>query len=273
MTDMNLGPTGLTDGNGTVVAEAQPSSGQGRVLQLGPDYKLAVDLYGNMSYGRDRTYSGLNTGVYSSGTDTDAYPYNAVMSPWWDGSDATGSFEFPYTYIITGPTYESNSANTYYPLSINAGGFRAPNSGANLIIQRSYGRAGPAQNGGSSIGWSGSGTHQGGLYASFRIGDSAWSDMYENSLINQKTTYHRVISDYGMLLSHSTGSGTWWVRLRGGFEYVIHSKHPAWPKWVQPSGPALTVSGNPNYQTWPSTTTTVNNANLNTNFNATASFG
>lgn len=262
MADMNLGPTGLTDGNGTVVAEAQPSSGSGRVLQLGPDYKLAIDLYGQETYST-RNFSGLNTNVYSNGTSTENDAYSAIMSPLWDGDSKTGSFEFPYTYLVTGPTYESNSANTYYPLSLHPGGFRTAHSGANVIIQRGYSRSGPAQNGGSSIGWTGSSSHQGGMFVAFRIGDSAWSDMYENALIRYRRTYHTCISDYGLLLGNTTGSGPWWVRLRGGFQYIVHSKHPAWPRWVQPGGGALTYQGNTNYQTWPGTTTSVANTTFN----------
>jgi hypothetical protein len=265
MANMNLGPNGLKDENGTIVAEPHPSSGAGRVLQLGPDYKLGVDLFGNETW-RNRSFSGLNTGVYSGGTSSVSDAYYAIMTPHWDGDSSTGSFEFPYTYVVTGPTYESNSANTYYPLSLAPGGFRTAHSGANIVIQRSYGHPGPAQNGGASIGWTGSTTHQGGLYLSFRVGDSAWSDMFESQLVRYRLTYHEVVSDYGMLLGNTTGSGPFWIRLRGGFVYYIHSKHPAWPAWVQPNGPALTHAGNPNYQTWPGTTTTVNNSVFNGNY-------
>ena len=175
------------------------------------------------------------------------------------GGDA--SAEFPYKYTITGPTHESNSANTYYPCSFYAHGFRSPSAGPNLLITRFYGETGPAQNGGSSIGWTGSSSHQGGLYAAFRIGDSAWSDMHERQLYRLRYTYHNTIANIGMNLTVNTGSprgsGPFWVMLRGGFKYIIYAKMPVNPVWVTPGGPCVNYGGNPNYQEWPNTTTTV----------------
>ena len=169
------------------------------------------------------------------------------------------SAEFPYYYELYSPNSESNAANTYYPCSFYSGGFRSPSAGPNLLIMRGYGDTGPAQRGGASIGWSGSSTHQGGLYASFRIGDSAWSDMSEQQLVRVRRTYHETISDYGMLLANSNGSGSFWIRMRGGFRFHVYAKMPVNPTWVTPGGGALNYNGNPNYQTWPTTTTSQNN--------------
>lgn len=177
----------------------------------------------------------------------------------------TSSVEFPYYYELFSPNSESNAANTYYPCSFYTGGFRSPSSGANLIIARSYGDTGPAQRGGSSIGWNDSSTHQGGLYASWRIGDSAWSDMYEAQLVRSKRTYHVTISDFGMLLANNNGSGPFWVRLRGGFRYHVYAKMPVNPSWVTPGGGALNHNNDPNYQVWPQTTTSVNDSRFSDN--------
>lgn len=173
----------------------------------------------------------------------------------------SASLEFPYRYEIEAPNTDSNAANSYYPISFDTGGFRAPSAGPNLLIMRSYGAVGPAQRGGSSIGWTGSSTHQGGLYAAFRIGDSAWSDMNEHQLIRLRYSYHTTIADEGMMLTVNTGtprgSGPFWLRLRGGFTYTVFAKHPVNPTWVTPGGANLSYGGNPSYQSWPDVTTTV----------------
>lgn len=264
-----LTPTeiGTSDANLKIqlLSASESDNGQ-KTLMLGNGVNLGIDQYGDESgWGQTRTITGVNTSVYGSSSRTIQQPYRAFVHPYGDAATA-GSFEFPYVYAITGPTYESNSANTYYPLSLSPGGFRTHSSGANIVIWRSYGHPGPAQNGGSSIGWTGSSSHQGGLYLSFRAGDSAWSDMFESQLVRHKHTYHTTVSDYGMLLGNTTGSGPFWVRLRGGFQYYVGSKHPCWPTWVTPGGPALTYNGNPNYQTWPGTTTSVANSTFNSNY-------
>lgn len=172
------------------------------------------------------------------------------------------SYEFPFSYDLYTPNTESNAANTYYPVSFNTGGFRSASSGANLLIMRFYSWAGPAQRGGSSIGWTGSSSHQGGLYAAFRIGDSAWSDMHESQLVRVRRTYHDTMSDYGMMLTYDSGrgSGPFWVRLRGGFHYRVYSKMPCFPTNVTPGGSVFSYNGNDAYQSWPGTTTSVNNS-------------
>lgn len=177
------------------------------------------------------------------------------------------NYNMPHVMYIETPANEANSANTYYPVSFNTPGHGGGQFG-NMVITRRYYDTGPAQRGGASIGWNDSSTHQGGLEAWFHVGESAWSDYYSARLLYYRYTYHNTISDYGMMLTSDSrfGSGPFWVRLRGGFAYWIHATFPISPANVTPGGTVFyyPTEGNA-YQTWPGTTTSVQNTNFNSN--------
>lgn len=181
-----------------------------------------------------------------------------------NGSTGSPTYEFPYVYDLYTPNSDSDASNRYYPVSFKCPAFRSATSGANLIIARHYGDPGPAQRGGSSIGWTGSSSHQGGLYLSFRIGDSAWSDMYEAQLVRHRMTYHNTVSYYGIMqaISYNNGSGEFYVLLRGGFFYRIYQKHPGQPTAVTPGGTVADGYG----WTWPATLTTVQDTTFNNQY-------
>ena len=173
---------------------------------------------------------------------------------------------FFYTFTVlprTDPgtgSYDSDGANRYYPVSFATGGVRRPSAMPNLVIMRSYSASGPyqfEQANSVDIGWTGSGTHQGGLYSCWHAGDSAWSDMNEQQCTRHRNTYHQTIGDSVMRLSYSTdrGSGAFCVRLRGGFEYKVAASYPALPTQVTAGGSTFSYSGNNSYQTWPDSTT------------------
>lgn len=168
---------------------------------------------------------------------------------------------FPRTDPGTG-SYDSDGANRYYPVSIRAGTVRRGSSSPNFVIYRGYNVNGPyqfEQNNSVDIGWTGSSTHQGGLYASYHIGDSAWSDMHESQLTRHRLTYHTTISSHGMRLSYSTdrGSGPFFLMLRGGFTYYMNSSYPSNPTQVKAGGGVFSHAGNDAYQTWPASTTSI----------------
>lgn len=177
------------------------------------------------------------------------------------------NYNMPFVMYIETPANEANSANTYYPVSFNTPGHGGGQFG-NMVISRRYYDTGPAQRGGSSIGWNDSSTHQGGLEAWFHVGESAWSDYYSARLLYYRYTYHTTVSDYGMMLTSDSrfGSGPFWVRLRGGFAYWIHASFPISPANVTPGGTVFyyPTEGN-TYQTWPGTVTSVQNTNFNSN--------
>jgi len=182
----------------------------------------------------------------------------------------------PYYYSLTvlprsdpgTGSYDSDGANRYYPVSFRSGSVRRASSAPNLIIYRGYNINGPyqfEQNNSVDIGWTGSSTHQGGLYASYHVGDSAWSDMYESQLTRYRLTYHTCISSHGMRLSFSAdrGSGPFFLMLRGGFSYYINSSYPTNPTQVKAGGGVFTYGGNDAYQTWPASTTSVSDTTYN----------
>jgi hypothetical protein len=185
--------------------------------------------------------------------------------------DVTGTptLEMPFHYYITvlprndpgTGSYDSDGANRYYPISFRSGAVRRASSQPNLIIARGYSQAGAYQfqqtNG--SIGWTGSGTHQGGLYASYIVGDSAWSDMYEGQVTRVRQTYHTTIADHGMHLTADAtrGAGPFWIMLRGGFTYHVHASYPALPTQVTAGGSVFSYSGNDNFRTWATSTTSL----------------
>lgn len=187
----------------------------------------------------------------------------------WPGSLMGASMHMPFHYGITvlprtdpgTGSYDSDGANRYYPVSFATGGVRRSSSMPNLVVMRNYGSSGPyqfEQANSVDIGWTGSGTHQGGLYSSWHVGDSAWSDMYEGQCTRYRYTYHQTIGDHVMRLSYDSGrgAGAFVIMLRGGFEYQISASYPAMPTQVTAGGSAFSYSGNDSYQTWPSSTTT-----------------
>ena len=177
--------------------------------------------------------------------------------------------DMPFSYSLTviprsdpgSGSYDSDGANRYYPVSFATGSVRRASSRPNLIITRTYGHSGPYQwqQANSNIGWTGSSTHQGGLYASYIVGDSAWSDMYEAQITRLRKTYHDTIADHGMQLSYSAdrGTGPFWIRLRGGFTYYILASYPAMPRQVTANGSCFSYSGDNYFRRWPASTTTV----------------
>mgnify|MGYP000206131520 CR=1 FL=1 len=180
------------------------------------------------------------------------------------------TLDMPFGYTIqvlprsdpgTG-NYDSDGANRYYPVSFRSGTVRRASSRPNLIIMRHYAHSGPYQfeNANSvDIGWTGTGTHQGGLYASYIVGDSAWSDMYEAQITRMRQTYHTTIADHGMQLSYNVdrGAGPFWVMLRGGFTYYVYASYSAMPTQVTAGGSCFSYSGNDQFRTWPTSTTTL----------------
>jgi len=174
------------------------------------------------------------------------------------------TLEMPFYYAITilprtdpgTGNYDSDGGNRYYPVSFASGSVRRASSQPNLVIARSYSHSGPHQfetANSVDIGWTGSSTHQGGLYASYVVGDSAWSDMYEGQVTRLRQTYHDTIADHGMQLSYSSdrGSGPFWVMLRGGFTYYIYATYPALPTQVTAGGSCFSYSGNNQFRQWP----------------------
>jgi hypothetical protein len=182
----------------------------------------------------------------------------------------TSTLDMPFYYSITvlprtdpgTGNYDSDGGNRYYPVSFATGSVRRASSRPNLVIARSYSQSGAHQfetANSVDIGWTGSSSHQGGLYASYIVGDSAWSDMYEGQVTRVRQTYHTTIADHGMQLAHDNdrGSGPFWVMLRGGFTYYIYASYPAMPTQVTAGGSCFSYSGNDQFRTWPASTTTL----------------
>tara|TARA_B100000927_G_scaffold270841_1_gene247316 strand:- start:686 stop:1423 length:738 start_codon:yes stop_codon:yes gene_type:complete len=192
------------------------------------------------------------------------------------GYTATQHLPFYYQFEVSPRTdpgsgsYDSDGANRYYPVSFQNGSVRRGSAMPNLVIYRGYNLSGPSQfqsNTGVNIGWTGSSTHQGGLYASYHVGDSAWSDMFESQLTRHRMTYHTTISSHGMRLSYALdrGSGPFFLMLRGGFTYWVNASYPAMPTQVTAGGSVFTYGSNTSYQTWPASTTSVADSNYNGN--------
>jgi len=185
------------------------------------------------------------------------------------GQSGGTTLHMPYYYTLTVEprgepgtgSYDTDGANRYYPVSFAAGSVRRASAMPNIVIYRHYGASGPYQwqQNNTNIGWTGSGTHQGGLYASYIVGDSAWSDMFEAQITRYRQTYHTTIAGHGMQLSYSVdrGSGPFWVMLRGGFEYQISASYPAMPRQVTANGSCFSYGGDDYFRRWPQSTTTV----------------
>lgn len=225
-----------------------------------------------------------------TGGGLNAENWSETFSDYWQASPthqhAHGSGGFAYSSTMHMPfyysftvlprtdpgsgSYDSDGANRYYPVSFTAGTVRRGSAMPNLVIYRGYNLPGAYQfqQSNGNIGWTGSGTHQGGLYASFHTGDSAWSDMNESECTRHRRTYHTTISSFGMRLSYNVdrGSGPFFVMLRGGFTYYVNASYPAMPRQVTAGGSVFSYGGNNSYQTWPSTTTSVDNSMFNGNF-------
>lgn len=194
----------------------------------------------------------------------------------YSGYSPTNHMPFYYSFTVhprSDPgsgSYDSDGGNRYYPVSFQAGTVRRATAMPNLVIYRGYNTNGPyqfEQNNSVDIGWTGSSTHQGGLYAAYYTGDSAWSDMHESSLARHRRTYHTTISSHGMKLSYSAdrGSGPFFIMLRGGFTYWCNASYPAMPTQVTAGGSVFSYGGNNSYQTWGASTTSVDNAVYNGN--------
>ncbi len=219
----------------------------------------------------DITFGGGIDATNWTKTFTD-YHQSSSMSQYYHESGTTmgPTLDMPFGYTIqvlprTDPgtgSYDSDGSDRYYPVSFEAGAVRRASSRPNLIITRHYQHSGPyqfEQTNSVDIGWTGSGTHQGGLYASYIIGDSAWSDMYEGQITRHRKTYHTTIADHGMQLSYSSdrGSGPFWLMLRGGFTYYVYASYPAMPTQVTAGGSCFSYSGNDQFRTWPASTTSL----------------
>ena len=180
--------------------------------------------------------------------------------------DITGTptLEMPFHYYITvlprtdpgTGNYDSDGANRYYPISFRSGAVRRASSQPNLIIARGYSQSGAHQfetANSVDIGWTGSSTHQGGLYASYIVGDSAWSDMYEAQVTRVRQTYHTTIAAHAMQLTAdaSRGAGPFYIMLRGGFTYHVHASYPAMPTQVTAGGSVFSYNGNDQFRQWP----------------------
>jgi hypothetical protein len=228
---------------------------------------------GNSTYSGGATTSNTYS-YYSSTTAGSPGTPNVTRTNWGKSSAiesnfgrATPNYSMPFVIAFDTPNTASNAANTYYPVAFNT-----PTSGGggfgNVCITRKYYDPGPAQFGGAAIGWpAGNSTdHQGGLEAFFHLAESAWSDYYSARLLYYRYTYDNTISDYGMMLTNDArfGSGPFWIRLRGGFRYWIHSSYPLAASNVTPGGTVFYYPAEGNvYQTWPGTTTSVQNTNFN----------
>ena len=138
------------------------------------------------------------------------------------------SFATPYRYTLSTPNHESDSANRYYPVSINTSGRAGGGMIHTLQVARRYYEYGPHHAGGSTIGWTGSSTHQGGLDLFLQVRDSSWSDMYDMRIMHYRYTYHQTVGGWGMFPSYSTsyGSGPFYLMLRGGFQYQFYASYP-----------------------------------------------
>ena len=164
------------------------------------------------------------------------------------------SFATPYRYTLSTPNHESDSANRYYPVSINTAGRAGGGMVHNLHVGRRYYDSGPAHQGGSTIGWTGSSTHQGGLDLFLQVRDSAWSDMYDMRILHYRYTYHQTVGGWGMFASSNSsyGSGPFYLMLRGGFQYKFYAAYPLAVANVNPGGRVYSTA----YAWyWPSSTT------------------
>jgi len=164
------------------------------------------------------------------------------------------SFVSPYKYELITPNHESDSANRFYPVSINTPGRAGGGTIHTLQVARRYHDDGPSDYGGSTIGWTGSSTHQGGLDLFLQVRDSAWSDMYDMRVMHYRYTYHQTVGGWGMFASHSTtyGSGPFYLMLRGGFKYQFYANYPLAVANVQPGGRVYSTSF---AWYWPNSTT------------------
>ena len=169
------------------------------------------------------------------------------------------SFATPYRYTLSTPNHESDSANRYYPVSINTTGRAGGVMVHNLHVGRRYYDSGPHHNGGSTIGWTGSSTHQGGLDLFLQVRDSAWSDMYDMRILHYRYTYHQTVGGWGMFASSNSsyGSGPFYLMLRGGFQYKFYAAYPLAVANVEPGGRLYSTSYN---WFWPNSTTSTSGA-------------
>ena len=226
-----------------------------------------VTYGGGLNASWTKTFNDFNQ-AHNDGSNYHASGGHAYMS--------SAHMPFYYSLIVqprndpsTG-SYDSDGGNRFYPVSFNTGGVRRSSAMPNLVIYRGYNIAGAHQfetTNSVDIGWGGSSTHQGGLYASFHTGDSAWSDMSESQVTRVRRTYHTTISGYGMRLSYSAdrGSGAFFVMLRGGFTYYVNASYQANPTQVTAGGSTFTYGDNTSYQSWPASTTSVSDTTFNGN--------
>ena len=185
-------------------------------------------------------------------TSSGGYGANGGIGP--KQSTLQQSYATPYKYEIRTPNHESDSANRYYPVSFSPVGRAGGGMIHTMQVARRYHDDGPSDYGGSTIGWTGSSTHQGGLDLFLQVRDSAWSDMYDMRVMHYRYTYHQTVGGWGMFASYSTtyGSGPFYLMLRGGFKYQVYAAHPIAVANVQPGGRVYSTS----YAWyWPNSTT------------------
>ena len=169
------------------------------------------------------------------------------------------SFATPYKYEIITPNHESDSANRYYPVSFQSVGRAGGGMIHTMQVARRYHDDGPSDYGGSTIGWTGSSTHQGGLDLFLQVRDSAWSDMYDMRIMHYRYTYHQTVGGWGMFASYNSsyGSGAFYLMLRGGFQYKFYAAYPIAVANVEPGGRVYSTS----YAWyWPNSTTSTSGA-------------
>ena len=171
----------------------------------------------------------------------------------------------PFVYTLQTPNTDSDAANRFYPVSINTPGCDGGGTIGTFWISRKYWSTGPAQLGGSTIGWTGSSTHQGGLDSHFQVRELAWSDKYDMRLLHHRYSYHETIQTMGMYASYSAtyGSGPFYLMLRGGFQYNFYGNYPIHPANVEPGGRVYSTS----YAWfWPATSTSGASAPFNAQY-------
>ena len=154
------------------------------------------------------------------------------------------SYATPYKYSLYTPTSDSDSANRFYPVAIQSVGRAGGGMIHTLQVARRYYEYGPHNAGGSTIGWTGSSTHQGGLDLFLQVRDSSWSDMYDMRVMHYRYTYHQTVGGWGMFASSSTsyGSGPFYLMLRGGFQYKFYASYPLAVANVEPGGRVYSTS-------------------------------
>ena len=244
--DMNGTKNHVRMGNSCIYSYGNESNGEfGSTSFTHYDYKVGGNVVHNDAEAtRARNASGGDGGTGGIG------PKQSTLQQ---------SYATPYKYEIITPNHESDSANKYYPVSFQSVGRAGGGMIHTMQVARRYHDDGPSDYGGSTIGWTGSSTHQGGLDLFLQVRDSAWSDMYDMRIMHYRYTYHQTVGGWGMFASYSNtyGSGPFYLMLRGGFKYQVYAAHPMFVANVQPGGRVYSTSYG---WYWPASTTSTSGA-------------